>query len=175
MSKCHKKTYRMLPCGLGMWLSLIAVAWGLEIRLTLEELALSSEQIVQGTVTRVVYSTTEPQPGIFTKATIQVLERFKGPATDPSGQLTVTLPGGRDPARPSQRLYVSGVPELRPGEAVILFCKRDTLGRLQVMGVQGKYLLRGGMAIRRGLDAEPSEEFRTKLLRILNDQRSPAP
>ncbi|MBI3292149.1 MAG: hypothetical protein HYZ73_04995 [Elusimicrobia bacterium] len=163
-------------CSLLVLLSLTATARGMEIRLTLEELALSSEQIVSGTVVRVESSTTEPQPGIFTKATIQIKERFKGPTSDSTGQLTVTLPGGRDP-RGRYRLYVSGVPELKPGEEVVVFCTRDKLGRLQLMGEQGKYLLQGGMAYRHGLQAEPAEpvnDFLNKLRKIVNDQRPSA-
>lgn len=168
----------LLPRTLLVWFCLASAAWSLEISLSLEEMTLVSEDVVRGTVVQVQYSTSVPRGGIFTVATIRVAERLKGgKASDASQPLTVTLPGGMDPTG-RYRLSVSGVPELKPGEEVVVFCKRDTLGRRQLIGGQGKYLLQGGLANRAGGRAElaePSEQFLSRLRKIVHDQVPTAP
>lgn len=96
-------------------------------RLTLEEMAAKSTAIVRG---RVVGSWAAARgPLIYTHYSVQVLERWKGPA---GSQIEVVVPGG---AAGGLRQSFSGVPRLSEGGEYVLFLWTAPNGLTHIIGL----------------------------------------
>jgi hypothetical protein len=107
-------------------------------RLTLEDLATRSQNIVQGTV-RGSRSYWSPNGKlILTDTTIEVSESMKGQS---SRTVQVTTVGGRIG---DTVLHVGGMPAFVPGESTIVFTQRSN-GYHTVLGMsQGKFTVSNG-------------------------------
>lgn len=96
-------------------------------KLSLEQMAQKSTEIVRGRVT--ASRTAKRGPVIYTFATVEVLERWKG--VD-SGTAEVAVPGG---ALGQYRQTFSGAPALHPGDDYILFLWTGKSGVTQIIGL----------------------------------------
>jgi hypothetical protein len=105
-------------------------------RLTLDDMIAKSTAIVRGKVASSFAAASGPV--IYTHYTVQVTERFKGPA---AGSVDVVVPGG---AANGLRQTFSGAPTLNPGDEFVFFLFTGRDGQTTIMGLtQGLFALPG--------------------------------
>ena len=123
-----------IVCIAGLILSALAAQAATLEYLSLDDMAVKSTAIIRG---RVIAANTGVQaPLIFTRYTVQVLERWKG-ADAP--EVDVVVPGGDVQGR---RQVFSGAPQLAAGEEYVLFLWTGPSGLTQVIGFsQGVFQL----------------------------------
>lgn len=105
-------------------------------KLSVEEMAVRSTEIVRGRVQTCVAETRLSR--IYTRCSVAVSERWKGSST--AAQLSVLNPGG---VSRGLRQTFSGAPKLTPGEDYVLFLWAGKSGQLQLIGMsQGVFDIR---------------------------------
>ncbi len=109
-------------------------------KMELPEMVSKSDSVVQGTVESV--EARWESDLIFTYASIRVDESFKGA---PRRALLIRQPGGKLGAL---NLTVSGTPQFKAGDRVIVFLQNQSNGTFDIVGLgQGKYDLVDNLAI----------------------------
>jgi len=153
-------TFKLLVRRGRTWLAAcaLAVAWAAPagastvLRLNDTQLADIAEVVVTGRVSDMRTLRTSPESNIYTYVTVSIDEVLKGGVTD--SELTVKQPGGRFGGKTA---WISGSPEFKRGEQVLLFLIRVGDGSLRTVGLfQGKFTLgwdaAGRRLVRRSLD-----------------------
>jgi hypothetical protein len=116
--------FAAMPCGLASQV----------IPMDLRALAQKAEVIAVGRCSGCVAEWNEKHTRIQTTVTIQVSEYVKGYL---GAQITFRQPGGRVG---TSETYISGMPRFAPGQQVVVFLAKDSLGGYQVLGMsQGLY------------------------------------
>lgn len=115
---------RPVAC-IGLW-ALSGFSTTLE-RLTLDQMTTQSNEIVRGRVTAV---SAAPQGSVvYTRVSIQVIERWKGAA---AAQVEILVPGG---TANGFRQTFSGAPQLAAGSEHVFFLWRGKSGVAQIIGL----------------------------------------
>lgn len=105
------------------------------IKLSLEKMALSSDVIAHGSVTRVeVVAVNGNQRHLRTDVTIQVRDMIKGDRG--TKELTLKLIGG---TRGKWAMRIPGMPSFKQGEEVVLFLEKTSVSYALTGLAQGKF------------------------------------
>ncbi len=124
------------------------------LKMSMDELTTSSEEIVQGKVKEITSQWNEKRTLIFSEIKIEVKERIKGEKE--RKEIVVRQLGGKVG---DMRLKVIGMPVFQEEEEVILFLKEDKtqLKKFYVTGLyQGKFAVKEEQVERKNI---PVREF----------------
>ncbi len=131
----------------------------LMVRKNIEELTSQADSILIGKVKKIESRWNEEKTLIYTYVTISVKEHTK--ALSGMAEVKEVIVKVRGGEVGDIGLKVSGTPQFREGEEVLLFLKREKLPLFSVTGLfQGKYTIEDGIAKNRMLGLEvPLDNF----------------
>ena len=137
-------------------------------RLSLEDLAKSSDVIVMGRIDKISSQATPNGTNITTQIEVTVIEQWKGPRRS---SVIINQPGG---SAGELTQAVPGTPQFTVGEETILFLKGSRNGLYRVVGNrQGKILVKTDPQTQEQITQElsgktqPLDEFVKNLERVL--------
>ena len=128
------------------------------VRMNLKDLAQRAEVIAVGRCTGCSAAWNESKKIIYSTVTIQVREYVKGFA---GPELQFRQLGG---TAGGKSLQVPGMPEFTAGQEVVVFLAKDSIGKLQVLGMkQGKFkIVAGEDGMMQVVAPRLDESFRTR-------------
>ncbi len=134
---------------LGMKFFVLPLSATVLLKMSMEELTASSEEIVQGKVKEITSQWDEKKTLIYSEIKVEVKERIKG--EEERKEIVIRQLGGKVG---DIRLKVIGVPVFQEEEEVILFLKKDKkqLKKFYVTGLsQGKFAVKKEKVERRSI------------------------